>query len=199
VYATAEQPFALPGGTNPQVLNDVLRSQLADPAQREQLVNQFLQRLGLPPGTVLPFSFFTNQVYVAKQVSASVGLVGKRNTAIVELFWQDDEPITTPTGIPSGFFTASRVRQQGLRLTYSHRLSPFTALSLVGTRVYSREDTLIATALRLRSTEDTVYISMNRKLSPRTDASVALRWSNFDSNLSPYRERALIGVIAHHF
>jgi uncharacterized protein (PEP-CTERM system associated) len=198
-YTTAEQPLALQAGANPQVLNDALRSQIPDPAQREQAVRQILERLGLPPNSTLPYSFFTNQVYLAEQVAAAVGIIGKRNTAQLELVWQSDEPITTGGAtFPVGLLGTTGFKQQGLRLTFSHLITAFTNVSLVGTRIYSRESATVSAA-PVKSTESTAYVAMTHRLSPKTDASLALRWSNLTSDVNPYREKAVIVVLAHGF
>jgi hypothetical protein len=42
-------------------------------------------------------------------------------------------------------------------------------------------------------------LSLTRQLSPHTDASIGLRWANFDAIASPYRELALIAVLGHSF
>jgi uncharacterized protein (PEP-CTERM system associated) len=198
-YTTAEQPLGLQAGTNPQVLNDALRSQIPDAAQRELAVRQLLARLGLPPNATVPYSFFTNQVYLAEQVTAATGIIGKRNTAQLELLWQNNEPISTGgSTLPVGFLGSSGFRQQGFRLTFSHLITAFTNVSLVGTRIYSREYPAVNTA-PLKSTESTAYVALSHRLSPKTDASLALRWSNLSSDVNPYRERAVIVVLAHGF
>ena len=85
-YTAVDQPLTLRPGTTAQVLDDALRSQIADPVQREQAVQQLLQRAGLPPALTQPYSFYTNQIYLAQQLTGSVGLVGKRNTARADVF-----------------------------------------------------------------------------------------------------------------
>lgn len=74
-YTAADQPLMLRPGTTAEVLDDAFRSQISDPAQREQAVKQFLERAGLPPTLTQPYSFYTNQIYLAQQVSGSVALL----------------------------------------------------------------------------------------------------------------------------
>jgi uncharacterized protein (PEP-CTERM system associated) len=199
-YTAQQQPFKLQPGTTAEVLNDAMRSQIADPVQRQQAVKQLMERAGLPPALTQPYSFYTNQVYHARQVSGSFGLVGKRNTADLTLFWQDNEPITTGGEVLApGFVGSTPFRQRGVQLSFSHRLSGFSSVSLVSSRTYATEAPGLTSAAQGQLIQDTVRVSLTHQLSPRTDASIGVRWANFDSVSSPYQELALIAVLGHSF
>jgi uncharacterized protein (PEP-CTERM system associated) len=199
LYTSALQPLTLRPGTTAEAVNEAFRSQIPDPAQREQAVRQFLDRAGLPPTLTEPYTFYTSQIYLAEQVGGSVTLLGRRNSVEFGLFWQENTPISTGGDLPSGVFaTASRLRQQGGKLNLTHTLTPLTNVTLSANRLYA---TASGTPLApsSRSVQDTVYLTLARRLGPDTNASVGLRWANFDSDISPYRELAALAAILHTF
>jgi uncharacterized protein (PEP-CTERM system associated) len=200
-YTSAEQPLTLRPGTTAEVVDEVFRSRVPDPVQREQAVKQFLERAGLPPSLTQPYTFYTTQVYLAEQLSGSIALIGRRNTAELTFFWQDNEPITTSGDfLPEALLGANHLRQRGARFILSHRLSGFTTVAFTANRLYSLTTSSGATlADEIESIEDTVRLSLTRRLSPRTDASIGVQWAEFDSDISPYRELAVTAALAHTF
>jgi hypothetical protein len=72
VHTSVDQSFNLQPITTAQILGDALRSRLADPVQREQAVQELMQSARLPAALTQPYSFYTNQVYQAQQLSGSV-------------------------------------------------------------------------------------------------------------------------------
>jgi uncharacterized protein (PEP-CTERM system associated) len=200
-FTTALQPFALRPGTTSEIVDEALRSRVPDPVQREQQVREFLDRGGLPPTLTEPYTFYTNQVYVAEQVRASVALVGRRSLADLTLFWQQNEPITLSGDPLAGVFaTSNRFRQRSASLTLSHRVTPLSSIALVGIRTYAESSIPDApAAARSKSTQDTVRLSLTRQLSPDTNASVGLRWASFDGDTLTYREQAVLLALAHTF
>jgi len=199
-YTSAEQPLTLRPGTTAEVVDEAFRSRIADPVQREQEVKRFLERSGLPPSLTQPYTFYTNQIYLAEQVTGSVALLGRRNTAELTLFWQENEPITTSGDVlPGVLVTFDRLRQRGARLTFSHRLSGFSSVALTANRLYSLTDSGVTSVDEIDSIEDTVRLSLTHQLSPRSDGSIAVQWVNFNSDVSPYRELAVTAALAHSF
>ncbi len=201
-YTTIDQPITLRPGTTAEVLDEAFRSKISDPVQREQAVKQFLARAGLPPTLTEPTSFYTNQIYLAEQVSGSVALLGRRNTIDVTVFWQENQPVTASGDVLSGvFLTSDRLRQWGVTLNVSHRVSAFSTVTLHATRLYalSVNPNVAFADADIESTQDTVRLGLTRQLSPKTDASVGLRWSDFDSVVNPYRELAALAVLGHSF
>ncbi len=133
------------------------------------------------------------------------GPAGKAKHGRTTVFWQDNEPVTTSALLGAAPFTP--FRQQGLTLTFSHRLSGFSSVALSASRVYTQTVDTGATAAtgESESTQDTVRLWLTHQLGQKTDGSIGLRWVNFDSSGSaslvgaPYQELAFLAALAHSF
>ena len=196
-YTTLNQPVALQPGATATVLDGAFASQSPEAGQRQQAVNQFLERVGLPATLTQPYSFYTNQTYVSEQWSGSVGLVGKRNTAELTLFWQTNVPVTSSgTVSPVVFAGSSPFRQQGVTLTFTHTLSALLNAAASARRVYATQTDPVAP---FQSTENGLVLSLNRQLSHKTNGSLGVRWTNLSATINPYQETAVFAVLAHTF
>ena len=201
-YTAIDQPLTLQPGSTADILDSAMRSRIPDPTQRRQAVQQFLANSGLPPTLTQQYSFYSNQTYVAEQVSASVGLLGRINTLMLTLFWQQNEPITASgSTLPGIFATFNQYRQKGATLTYSHRVTELSTLSFTANRVYglATDPTVAIATNQLETIQDTLRLSLTRQLSPKTDGSIGVGWSNFDSTVNPYQALTVFGTISHGF
>ena len=199
VYTAQDQGLTLQPPTMAEVLNDTLRSQIPDPAERDRAVQQFMQQAGLPQVLTQPYSFYTNVPYVSQQWTGSVGLLGKRNSFELRFLWQEDQPATSTSGpLPSGTVAYSQVLQRGFTASFTHQLSPLSAIALTGNRLYSLAATT-PSAPETESIQNTLVLNLTRQLSPKTDASIGLRWTNFQSDVTPYHERAVLAALLHRF
>jgi uncharacterized protein (PEP-CTERM system associated) len=198
-YTPADQPSALRPGTTAELLDDAFRSRYPDPEQRRDAVDEFLETAGVPLALPQPYGFYTNQVYVAEQWGGSFALIGRRNTIELALFWQENESISDTEAGGSTAAASDRFRQKGGRLLLSRRLSSFSTVAFTGSRLYSRQIDGISTSSALKSTEDALRVSLTRRLGPKTDGSIGVRWSDFDSDTTEYRETAVFATVAHTF
>ena len=95
-----QQIASLSSGVNVATfLNALFLPTLADATQRQQLVDQIIRERGLPSTLSGPVSLYTNQTLLQQSYSASVALVGARNTVLLSAYWVKNQPITA-TGIP---------------------------------------------------------------------------------------------------
>lgn len=118
------------------------------------------------------------------------------------MFWQENEPVTASGTILPGVLAASnQFRQRGVTLNVSHRLSALSTVSLNATRLYalSVSPSVALAVPRIESIQDTVRLGLTRQLGQRTDGSLGVRWVNFDSDVSPYHELAVLAALAHSF
>jgi uncharacterized protein (PEP-CTERM system associated) len=193
-----DQPFTQRPATTAEVLDDAYRSRISDPTEREREVRRFLDTSGLPPSLVQTYSFYAPTIYVSKQWNASLAFVGRRNTADLTVFWQDNEPITTGGNLASSAFAYDPFRQFGVTLNVSHRLSGLTSVAFSAIRAETKRTAPGATSAG-DFVQKTARIGLTHRLGLKTDASVAFRWSDFDSVVTPYRERAVLAALAHSF
>ena len=84
-YSSTAQLLTLTPGTTQQVLNAALLARYPDPFERQQVVGQLLAQAGLPPVLTSPYTFYTNQIYLAQGATASAALLGKKEYGDVDV------------------------------------------------------------------------------------------------------------------
>jgi uncharacterized protein (PEP-CTERM system associated) len=198
---TIQQPLTQRPATSVEMFDQAYSAQTNDPTLRERLVREFLQSTGIPPSLTQPYSFYTDQVYVSTQWTGSMVLLGRRNSVELALIWQVNDPPITSAG--TGLSTASvqGLLQRGVRLNYSHRVSALTSVSLTGGRLYAKttDASSAPTVDDGKSIQDDVQLAVSHRLGRKTDASLGLRWSSFDSPSEPYREVSVRAAIGYNF
>ena len=85
--------------------------------------------------------------------------------------------------------------QQGVTLSFLHRLTPLTGLNLLGYRMKSQSGLTNA----LDTTTTTYQIGVSTRLGAKTGGSLNVRHTNFDSNTSPYSENAVVASLSMFF
>lgn len=176
-----QQLFALPAGANLAALVDAaFTTRIPDPAQRAQAVQAFLNQTGLPPTLQSPLNFYTQQVSLYEQQSATFTVLGVRNSLAFTIYNRKSEVISGGSGqpLPPPFGAQNNNTQRGAALVYSHRLTPLTSLNATATRY----DTIATAPFTSKSTTDYFLVNVGRQLSPKTDVSTGLTYTIFDSN-----------------
>jgi uncharacterized protein (PEP-CTERM system associated) len=201
VRALSSYPQAalvLPPGETGTVLDSVLLTRFPDPVARQAEVDRLIQTLGLPASLVTPLSFYTQSVFVNEQTTATVGLLGARNTVTFTAFTGESEsiPATSDTDVQDIFATATRLKQRGVSGNWNHRLTPLTSMNFLASHIESES----AEPSNAKSTTDRFNVNLTRRLSPKTSGSLGLRYIIFDSNVNnDYREAAVFAVVSHTF
>lgn len=197
-YTAQDQALTLRPGTTAEILDDAFRTRIPDPAERDEAIRRIMEQAGVPPTLTQPYSFATNQIYLTQQWTGSVAWLGKRNTVELALLWQENKPLTPAgTGVPGNTFNL--FRQRGATLSFSHRLTPLSAVTLGGSRIYSQSPNAQSGGPDQDSVQDTVRISLTRQLGPASDGSIGLRWTTVDSEVDPYRELGIFVALSHRF
>jgi len=176
-----QQLFALPAGANLAALLDAaFMTRIPDPALREQAVQAFLNQTGLPAVLQSPLNFYTQQVSLYDQQSATFTVLGIRNSLAFTIYNRKSEVISGGSGqpLPPPFGAQNNNTQRGASLVYSHRLTPLTNLNATATRY----DTTATAPFTSKSTTDFFLVSVGTRLSPKTDLSTGLSYTIFDSN-----------------
>ncbi len=193
-----ELAFTIPPGNTAALLNAIFAAKIPDPAQREAAVQQFINQAGLPSFLLGPVSFYTEQIFLREGVDGSFAILGARNTITFAAYWADYEQIsgTTGTPLPDAFGFANKFSQYGASVNWGLRVTPLSTANLLVSRLYT--DTEAPTPGE--STQNNVHLTFTTRLSPKTDATLGLRYTVFDSTVvNDYKEAAAFGALTHRF
>lgn len=178
-----QQLLALPAGGDVATLVDAaFTTRFPDSAQRAEAVQAFLAQTGLPTVLQSPLNFYTQQVILYDQQSATFTLLGVRNSLAFTVYNRKSEVISGGSGVPlpAPFGSLNNNTQRGVSVIYSHRLTPLTNLRALATRY----DTIAAAPFNGESTTDYFLVSLGTQLSPRTTGFTGVTYTVFDSNLT---------------
>jgi uncharacterized protein (PEP-CTERM system associated) len=193
-----QQVQTLAPGNTATILDSLLVARFPDPVERQAEVQRLIQTLGLPAVLVAPQAFYTQTVFVNEQISLTAGLSGARNTVTFTVFtgYSEQIPATLNTEVQGAFAAATKIDQRGASGNWSHRLTPLTSLNFLA----SRTETLARQPTGSESTTDRFVLNLSRPLGPKTNGSVGLRYTIFDSNVSnDYTEAAVFAGVNHRF
>ncbi|GHC68821.1 hypothetical protein GCM10007320_01570 [Pseudorhodoferax aquiterrae] len=167
-----------------------------DPARRAQLVNSFLLANGLDGNTSIDLGFLSSSVTLTRRRDASFTLIGLRDTLSFSVSQSETSrlrQVTADTGEDLG--NSNYVRQHGLSVVYSRRLTPQSSLSVIGSMSRAAGEQGSAQTRDLQS----LNISLSTKLGPHTTGTLGLRRTVSTGSLSSYSESALRGGISLQF
>jgi uncharacterized protein (PEP-CTERM system associated) len=193
------QQFArVPGGVNiAAFLNGLFSLRVPDAAERAQLIAQFMQDRGLPTTTSAPVNLYTEQILLQETATASLGLVGARNSVFLNVFYVKSEPITaTGTVLPPLLVSGNNNTQIGGSVVWSRQLSPSLTLlaSIDGMETRGNGASIANTK------QGTLRIALSRPLTATTRGFVGGRYQTLNSNVaSDYTEVAAFVGINHTF
>jgi uncharacterized protein (PEP-CTERM system associated) len=178
-----QQLFAAPAGGNVAALVDAaFATRIPDPVQRAQAVQEFLRANNLPSTLQSPINFYTQQVSLYEQQSATFTLLGTRNSAALTLYNRKSEVISGGSGeaLPPPFGQQNNNTQRGVSLAFSHRLTGLTSLNAT----VSRGDTTATAPFTGKTTSNYFVASAATRLSPKTDGFAGLTYTDFESNVT---------------
>lgn len=177
---------------------DLLYAQFAsiqpDPLLREQLVLDYLRRNGIPPQTLLVSDFLSSSATLQQRHELAFALIGRRSTLTISATHTRTSRLDTVVSAVDVFNDSRYVRQRGLSVTTSHRLTPLASLSLRLAEVRTTGE-LDTQSARQRTAE----LAWVTSLGPRTDFALTARRAEFDSVADPYVENSLIGTLSIRF
>jgi uncharacterized protein (PEP-CTERM system associated) len=181
----------------PVTLFDLLFEQFAsqepDPLRREALVRAFLLSIGLPGDTVVAPGFLTNTVSLARVQSASAVWLGLRTTVTLSLNRSDTSRLDRRAGVEGDFSLVDRVRQRGLALGATHRLTPTSSLTLLASHQRTEASGGFE-GTRLSS----VSATWSERFGPSVSGSLGVRRAEAEGR-SPYTENAVTATVAVRF
>jgi len=198
-----QQVASLPAGVDiPSLLNQLFLSSLPDPAQRQAAVDQFIINRGLPTTLSSPVNVYTQQITLQTSASASVGLLGARNSIFLTAFYLQSQPITAAGNDIPGFIAGFNANTQvGANIVWTHPLTP--SLTLVTSGTISRtESNLDPSSLGFFSPTRQGYatIGLSTQLSPNTSVNGGIRYQVLHADPgNGYNEAAIFAGLSHTF
>lgn len=199
---TPQQLAAARTGGPADLLDAAFAARFPDPVQRQAIVTQTLNQLGL---SLIPQNsnlFVAQQIFVSEEVGASAALTGKRNTIVFAVFWNKNTPLTSPDQPLSAFGFDRPFEQKGGSLSYTLRLSAISSVNALVSRTRTTSDPTFAVPVGQSSTDNLFRVAYNRALGPRTDGFVGARYRKFKSTTQvggDAEEHALFFGVSHRW
>ena len=161
-----------------------------DPIKRAALVSNFLLVNGINPNTAVISSFLTSAVSVQRRQDMSVALLGVRDTVTLTATRSEGSRLDTLAGVADDLANSGVVRQSGLSVNLSHKLTPQTAVTLLAS-VQQASGSLT----QQETTTNLVNVSLTTRVGTQSTALVGLRRVMFESSTNPYTETAITGTL----
>jgi len=149
--------------------------------------------LGIQPNTQVTGGFMTTRATVQRLQQLSLAIFGVRNTLTILANRTENESMLASSQFVDIANQSSVVRQEGLSLTFSHRLSELSNLNVLA----SRQQSTGSGFNNIKTTSTLYQVNVSTKLGAKTMGSVSLRRSEFDSNTNPFTENALLGTLSY--
>jgi len=181
-----------PGGDVSALLNGLFLATIPDPLQRQQTIDQFIRDRGLPSTLSSGLTLYSQQILLQESQTASVGLLGTRNSVILTIFNIRSEPIGA-SGDPLTLLSIAEAnRQTGASLLWSYKLTP----SVVFDTTLARFRTVAIAPQEGKTNQTALRLVVSTPLSPKTTMFAGARYQTLRSDVTPdYNEAAaFIGV-----
>ena len=182
-------------GTVYDMYFDQFSNRIPDPVARAAYVTNLLNQLGVAPNAQAVSDYAAQRPRIQSSQQLTYVLYGARNSLTLIAARNENEALTVFGQNTNIAGQASRVTQQGFTVSFAHRLTPLTALNLLGSRMESQSGLTNA----LNTTMTTYQVGVSTRFGAKTAGSLNLRRSEFDSDTNPYTENALVGSITMFF
>lgn len=176
-------------------------------SQNAQLASQYpdlntcaiaqFQQLRISPNALVTSDFLRSQATLQRSQQLSMAFQGARNTLTVMLNRTQSESVLAFAAVNDDFSrnNTNSIRQQGISINLSHRLTSLTNLSIMA----SRQESTGSGASNLKATTSMYQANLSSPLGAKTTGSISVRRTEFDSSSSPYTENAIIGTVSMIF
>jgi len=193
-----QQLANLPAGADVSaLLNGLFLTTIPDPALRQQAIDQFLRDRGLPSVLSSPQNIYSQQVFLQESQTASVGLLGTRNTVVLTIFNIRSQPISASGDVltlPVNFGDNSR--QTGISLLWSHKLTPAVVLDAT----IERFRTVANPPLEGTTNQTALRLAVSTPLSAKTTMFGGARYQTLSSDVATnYNEAAAFIGLTYTF
>jgi uncharacterized protein (PEP-CTERM system associated) len=165
-----------------------------DPVLRRQLVDAFLRGNGIDPNSQVFATFLTSGVTLQRVQTLSFAVLGVRDTVTLAATQTENRRLDVALLGNDDFSSATQIKERGLSVALSRRLTPITAVSFTGS--YQRTTgSLDAQTTSLK----TLAALWTQRLGRRTDLSMGARHARFGSTTAPYNETAVYATLGLQF
>jgi uncharacterized protein (PEP-CTERM system associated) len=173
--------------------------QYPDPQELEQfcsaLAASYVSQNGLQPNEQATASFLFSRATLQRRQQLAVGIQGVRNTVTVMFNRNEMQSLFASSSLPDDFSSITGIRQRGLSINLSHRLTGLTNLNVMA----SRQESVSNGGSALNITTTIYQANLTSSLGPKTSAGLSVRHTQSDSTTNPYTENALIGTLSVMF
>jgi len=176
-----------------------LTDHITDPEQLNQectdRTNALISQMGRSPNEQAVSSFLTSRATLQRRQQLTFAIQGARNTLTVLLNRNEIQSLFAANGLPDDFNLNTDIRQRGLSVNLSHRLTGLTSLNILA----SRQESVSTSGNALKLTTTIYQANLTSSLGPKTTGGLSIRRTESDSTISPYTENALIGTLSVNF
>lgn len=193
-----QQLASLPaGGDVSALLNNLFLTTIPDAALRQQTVDQFIRDRGLPSVLSNALNLYSQEVFLQQSQTASVGLLGTRNTVVLTVFNVRSQPISASgNALTTPVDFGDNSRRTGISLLWSHKLTP----SVVVDTTIERFRTVANAPLEGTTNQTALRIAVSTPLSARTTMFAGARYQTLSSDIvTDYNETAAFIGVNHTF
>ena len=189
-----QQLASLAAGSNVAgYLNQLFLSGIPDPVERQNVVDQLMQSRGLPATLTSPVSLYTEQILLVEQQTATVGLLGARNSIFLSVFNAHNEPITAAGDVlPPSLFSQNANTQTGGSIVWTNRLTQSVNL----TASFTLLRTTANAPLDGRTDQGYAQVQLSMPITARMTGFVGARYQALASDITAdYNEAAaFVGI-----
>ena len=190
VQTSPQSVLDVPGTGNVAALLDaIFTTRYPDPIERARIVNELIAREGLPTDTLQPIFVRAQRLSLSTSSSASVTLIGVRNSLSLVAFQTRTED-AVDGGLLSTGLAFTNNTQTGAAVAASHRLSP--TMALVGSADWTRIRALRSAGER--STQRSVRLQLNAEVVTKMTVFAGARYRDFETNTTTDGREAAVFV-----
>lgn len=189
--STSSDPNALGRPiTQFDLANAIFQSVIPDEEERRQFVLNFLRAQGIDPTAIVPGGFINGGATLQRRSDLAWSYSGRRMTVTVQGYTSRSSALTIGDEAPAD----AGIQQKGYTGTVSYRLTPTASAVLTGQRLMTR-----ATSTQPGTDLKSLALSWTDQIGWRTNLSLGLRYSVFNSLTEPYRESSATASLTMRF
>jgi uncharacterized protein (PEP-CTERM system associated) len=169
-----------------------------DAAKRDRMVRDLLAANGLQPDAVVVGGFLASSAVLQRAHSASVSLLGARNTVTLQLQATHSRRADNVSPGLDDLSSVDEVEQRGVLIDWVFRLSPSQSIRLGAG--YQRSEGQGGPAVSRLSTTKSFDAAWSYVLAGgRSSVAAGLRHANFSSAANPYEENTVFASFSMRF